>query len=69
MPYTEVQYSPLHYLLLVIHIGCDFVSIRAGCSIPVSNCPDACDSLHITNLALDVDSILWMLILLNSCVC
>ena len=26
-------------------------------SMPVSNCPDTCDTLHLTNLALDVVSI------------
>ena len=36
------------------------MSTRASCSIPVSNPPDIYDSLHVTNLALDVVSIAAM---------
>ena len=36
-------------------IGSDFESAHAGCSLPISNHPDTCDSVHVTNLnALDV---------------
>ena len=40
-----------------IAIGRDLASACAGCSPPMSNCPDMFDSLHVTNLASDVVSI------------
>ena len=39
-----------------IAIARNFTSARAGCSLSMSNCPDACNSLHVTTL-------LWMLFL------
>ena len=51
--------SALHSLhhLRGVAIGRDFASVRAGCSLSLSNHPDTCDSLHVINLASDVVSI------------
>ena len=40
-----------------IAIGREFASKRAGCSLSLSSRLGTCDSLHVTNLALDVVSI------------
>ena len=49
--------SPTQHSYSYIAIGRDFASAHASCSHSMSNHPDTCDSLHVTNLALDVVSI------------
>ena len=54
----------LHHLIcgIYIAIGRNFASARTSCSLSMSNCPDTCDSLHVTNLASDVVSIVAILL-------
>ena len=41
------------------------MSVCAGCSLSMSNHPDTCNSLYVTNLALDVASIAAILHLMS----
>ena len=52
-PYSLFSIAFITYTVYIA-IGCDFVSACAGCSLSMSNRPDTRDSLHVTNLALDV---------------
>ena len=56
--YTEV-FQPIVSVLHSLHHlnGTQLTSGHADCSLSVSNRPGTCDSLHVTNISLDVVSI------------
>ena len=53
--------SVLHSLHHLCGVACNFASACVGCSLSLSNRPDTCNSLHVTNLnASNVVSIAFM---------